>query len=134
MTTENALGACDFGVGRLNCGLSGPIRSYDHRGVVFSWEPPDDLRFRRAAIDVEAFEVPSIRYMSAHYALSDIVFLRRWTATEVIAKVLNVPILELLKHGGLVEEASHAWSRGPHGVWMRELEYPYHCVTVGLSV
>jgi hypothetical protein len=90
------------------------------------------MKFRRAAIDVEALDAQSVRYFSDRFAVPDRTFLRRWTATEVLAKLLNVPILALLKDGGLSEEAAEQWTEAQHGVWMLAFEHPTHQVTVGV--
>jgi hypothetical protein len=60
--------------------------------------------------------------------------LKRWTASEVSAKVLDMPILEFLKVHGLSLDAEQDWNTDSNGVWLRALEHPTHWVTVALLI
>jgi hypothetical protein len=116
--------------GKVRGNAIGTIRSYDHQGVPFSWQPPPSLAFERAAIDVEAKNNPSSRYISAKFGLADDVFLRRWTATEALAKVLDQPVLDFVKMNGLSPEAGSYWARHSMGPWLLRIDHPTHWVTV----
>jgi hypothetical protein len=116
--------------GTVLSGVRGPIRSYDHHGVCFSWQPPPGLSLARAAIDVEGMSNPSESYMRARFGLPSDVFLRRWTATEALAKVLDQPILDFVKTHGLSLEAGDCWTRHRLGPWLLRIDHPTHWVTV----
>ena len=110
----------------------GRFRSYDHHGEGFHWHPPAGLAFQHAALDAESREAPGVRSMSARFGLPDEAFLKRWTSTEAVAKVLDWPILDFVKRVGLVAEAPFEWSRSDFDVWVRSIEHPNHWVTVAL--
>jgi hypothetical protein len=116
--------------GIVHSGVRGSIRSYDHHGVCFSWQPPPGLSLARAAIDVEGKSNPSDRYMRARFGLPSDEFLRRWTATEVLAKVLDQPVLDFVKKRGLSPEADCFWTLHPLGAWLLRIDHPTHWVTV----
>ena len=122
----------NVGTGTLFEGRHGAIRSYDHHSAVFSWQPPRRLNLARAAIDVEAKHQPSAAEMAAGFGLSVDEFLARWTATEAVAKVLDVPVLERLKRQGLTEVAADEWRADSSGVWMRNIPHQTHWVTAAL--
>jgi hypothetical protein len=129
MTATETFPTTEHGV--VNC-CHGAIRSYDHLGAVFSWEPPLVLSYRRAALDVEAKDQPSVAEMSARHGLTEAEFLRRWVTTEAIAKVLDVPILDYLKKHGLPDQATEAWQQEAAGVWVRALQHPTHWAAVAV--
>jgi hypothetical protein len=107
----------------------GAVRSYDHRGQVFSWRAPGGLACERAALDIEAKDSPAIESLSSRFHVRPDEFLRRWTATETLAKVLDLPILELLRRSGLSPEAPLHWTYR-EGVWLRRVEMATHWATV----
>jgi hypothetical protein len=110
--------------------VHGLIRSYDHHGVCFSWQPPPGLSLVRAAIDVEEKSNPSASYMRARFGLSSDAFLKRWTATEALTKVLDQPVLDFVKKHGLSPEADCSWSHHPLGAWLLRIDHQTHWVTV----
>jgi hypothetical protein len=120
------------GAGKLRAARRGNIRSYDHHGAAFSWQPPTGLDFRRAALDIEAKAQPSAKHMAERFGLSVDEFLRRWTATEALAKVLNIPVLDFLKERGLAQEASEHWSQPATGVWVRAIAHQSHWAAVAV--
>jgi hypothetical protein len=73
------------------------VRAYDHHGVQLAWIPPGRGRF---ACDMEHLDRPC-REMAEHFQLAAETFLRRWVATEVMAKLSDVPVLQWLKTRGL---------------------------------
>jgi len=116
--------------GIVQSGVHGSTHSYDHHGVCFCWQPPPGLSLARAAIDVEQKSNPSDRYMPARFGLPSDVFLRRWTATEALAKVLDQPVLDFVKKRGLSPEADYYWTLHPSGAWLLRIDHPTHWVTV----
>jgi hypothetical protein len=108
------------------------VRSYDHRGTVYSWQPPQGLVYHRAALDVEAKNQPSVAEMAMRHSLTESAFLRRWVTTEAIAKVMDIPILDYLKTHGLPDEATEAWCETVAGVWVRTLKHRTHCAAVAV--
>ena len=131
MTTIDRVAFPTTEPGAIEC-CHGAIRSYDHRGVVYSWQPPRSLAYRRAALDVEAKDQPSVAEMSARHGLTKSAFLRRWVTTEAIAKVLDVPILDYLKTHGLPDEATEFWCQNVAGVWVRALKHRTHWAAVAV--
>jgi hypothetical protein len=78
-------------------------RSYDHLGRQLVWIPDRrSTRGRRFACDIEHRSRPSPD-LAARFGLSKREFLRRWVTTEVLAKLLDVPVLVLLERHGLSE-------------------------------
>ncbi len=120
--------------GRLHEGIFGDVRSYDHRGVVFSWEPPHGLAYSRAAVDVEAKDC-RVDAFGARFGLKRADFLARWTALEALAKVTDQPILSALRQYGLQYEATERWT-AVHGTnaWLRRIEHSSHWVTVAVVI
>jgi hypothetical protein len=116
--------------GTVLSGVRGSIRSYDHHGVCFCWQPPPRLSLARAAIDVEEKSNPSDSYLGARFGLPSDAFLRRWTATEALAKVLDQPVLDFIKKQGLLLEARCCWTHHPLGPWLLRIDHPTHWVTV----
>jgi len=116
--------------GIVRQGVYGAIRSYDHRGCVFSWQPPAGA-FRRVAIDVEAKDSP-VDAMSRRFGLSPCEFRLRWTTLEAEAKVLDEPVHLLLKRLGLRDAACAGWTRSAAGVWLCLIEHPTHWITVAV--
>ena len=113
--------------------------SYDHRGVRYGWWPGLDLA--SVALDVELKDNRAGEIIRRRYAIGEDDFLARWTMTEVLAKLLDEPILSLIKRHGLVS-ASRDWIdasaavpgdlRRVHGaVWLRAIELPDHWASVG---
>jgi len=127
-------GAAPCGSGTLLEGRGAGARSYDHRGAVFRWVPPAECPARRWALDVEASDHPAAAAMAARFGLSSDAFLRRWTASEALAKVLDRPILDLVRREGLVCEPSCIWREQQPGVWLRALDHPTHWVAVAVML
>jgi hypothetical protein len=101
---------------------------------VFSWLPPAGLELRRAAVDVEAMDCPATAF-STRFGLEREVFLQRWTAAEALAKVLDRPILHVLKRHGLGNAAGSRWAYQPDsGVWLRRIHHDTHWVTVAAII
>jgi hypothetical protein len=128
-------GAEPFGPGTLieRCGAG--ARSYDHRGAAFTWVPPAGCAARRWAVDVEAKDHPTASGMVARFGLRPEEFLRRWTASEALAKVLDRPILDLVRREGLVcEPGGGVWREHRPGVWLRALDHPTHWVAVAVML
>lgn len=72
--------------------------SYDDHGVRFVFVPPaqDGAAY---ALDVECRSTPVPASLAAHFGLSDTAFFESWTRLEVIAKLTEVPIFQLVKEG-----------------------------------
>jgi hypothetical protein len=92
--------ACLHEPGRHESRVAGAAHSYDHLGHQLSWRTPDDVE-ARFACDVEsclrpASDLPTFQNLAPEE------FVRRWVATEVLAKLCDVPILAWLKQHGLV--------------------------------
>jgi hypothetical protein len=120
--------------GRICEGVYSECRSYDHRGIVFSWVLPPGLNLARAAVDVEAMDCP-VDAFGARFGLTADIFLARWTALEALAKALDQPILSLLKQYGLSCAATPHWTRFEGtAVWLRGIEHPTHWVTVAAVI
>jgi hypothetical protein len=107
-------------------------RSYDCHGRVFIWTPPPTFG-SRIAIDVEHRDTPSLSWMAGRFGLDPASFLRRWTATEVMAKLLDEPILSYLEVRGLADESVPRWTCPQPGLWVRAVQHPTHWVTVGVA-
>lgn len=120
--------------GELCRGDDGVLGSFDHFGERFYWTPPPGLHFLRAALDVEAKEHPTAAGMGARFRLPADVFLRRWTASEAIAKVIDQPILGFLRTNGLAPAATNEWTLVGKGVWLCAVDHPTHWATVALEV
>jgi len=76
--------------------------SYDFRNWQYEWCPCDYIGNFQFAFDVEHLETPVPDVFLNYLACSPDYFLSSWTATEVIAKLTNTPILKLLKQIGLI--------------------------------
>lgn len=127
-------GAEPCGAGTLLEGRGAGARSYDHHGAAFRWVPPAGCAARRWALDVEAKDHPAAAGMAARFGLSSDAFLRRWTASEALAKVLDRPILDLVRREGLVCEPGRAWREHQPGMWLRALDHPTHWVAVAVML
>ena len=84
---------------------TGAAYSYDHLGHQLTWSPAQ-ITAQSIACDVEQHGRDSAQ-IAAHFGMSQRQFLRAWVLTEVLAKLLDVPILSWLKRHGLA-----ATSRG----------------------
>lgn len=111
----------------------GEFRSYDCEGTMFSWLPPSRLRFSRAALDVETKD-QEVGWISAHYGLPQDVFLRRWTVTEAVAKLLDQPIFDFIRREGLCAEAADEWFMERQHLWVRNLDHSTHWITVAIAL
>jgi len=109
------------------------VRSYDWQGRPFRWRPPWITPGVRCALDVEARDTPGVSWLSSRFALSCDEFLRRWTATEVLAKLSDIPVLMWLETRGLAASPSLEWSSPQSGAWVRAVSHPTHWVTIGMS-
>jgi hypothetical protein len=78
----------------------GATYSYDHLGHQLTWTPAQ-IPAKNIACDVEQQGRDCAR-MAAHFGMSQGQFLRAWVLTEVLAKLLDVPILSWLKVHGLI--------------------------------
>ena len=77
----------------------GAAYSYDHLGHQLTWSPAQ-IPAKNIACDMEQHGRDSTR-IAAHFGMSQRQFLRAWVLTEVLAKLLDVPILSWLKLHGL---------------------------------
>jgi hypothetical protein len=113
--------------------------SYDHRGVRYGWWP--GINLPAAALDVELKDNRAGAFIRQRYASGDGNFLVRWTMTEVLAKLLDEPVVSLIKRCGLVRE-SFEWTNASavlpqharleqEAVWLRAIELPDHWAAVG---
>jgi hypothetical protein len=73
-------------------------RAYDHLSWQLAWAPAGRRRF---ACDVEHAD-RSCREMAERFGMSPERFRCCWVATEVVAKLMNVPVLQWVKKFGLV--------------------------------
>jgi hypothetical protein len=94
------------------------VRSYDFEGRCFSWEPPSGLRYSTAAIDVERKDTRVSTVLQRRFRLPPHAFLKRWTATEAVAKVIDRPILAFVREQGLLNTGERCWSH-LGDVWYR---------------
>jgi hypothetical protein len=76
------------------------LLSYDARDRLLVWRPGRAVR-GDAACDIEAYDrpVPAPFRLRGRTALE---FFARWTATEVVAKVLQIPVVIWIREEGLV--------------------------------
>jgi hypothetical protein len=108
------------------------VHSYDWRGTLFRWRPPVRLANARHALDVEAKDTRGIEWLSKRYDLLPGEFLERWTATEVLAKLYDVPVLSWLADYGLASApCGKDWTL-LHGAWVRSVQHPTHCISIGV--
>jgi hypothetical protein len=77
----------------------GAAYSYDHLGHQLTWSPAQ-IAAKNFACDMEQHGRDSAR-IAARFGMSQRQFLRAWVLTEVLAKLLDVPILSWLKLHGL---------------------------------
>jgi hypothetical protein len=81
---------------------SDTARAYDHLGFQLAWFPAGQHRF---ACDVEHADRPC-RELAERFGMPAEKFRRCWVATEVLAKLMNVPVLQWVKEYGLVTDVS----------------------------
>lgn len=115
-------------------------RAYDHHGRLFSWQPRM-AGIVRAAIDVEATDSQGHDALRRRYGLAADEFLQRWTATEVVAKLLDQPVLSFLRSYGLVA-ARFEWhapaltlsnsGRAPQ-IWLCNIATASHWIALGYT-
>lgn len=95
---------------------AGALVSHDARNRTLVWRPGPAMRNGRAACDLEscARPVPAIcrALLPGSSALE---FLAAWTATEVVAKLLGVPIMTWIRAHGLVACPPRRAMRHAHG-------------------
>jgi hypothetical protein len=95
---------------RRPCAERWTTRSYDHRGTMLVWRPAEWVPAPRAfACDLEH----KARFSgTADPARVDArLCIERWVATEVVAKLLQVPVLVLIVSHGLLSIASGGVTR-----------------------
>jgi hypothetical protein len=86
----------------------------------------------RHAIDVEARDTRGIEWLSKRFDVLPGEFLKRWTATEVLAKLYDVPVLSwLAAHGLASAPCDEDWTL-LHGAWVRSVQHPTHCISIGV--
>lgn len=71
--------------------------SYDGTGRVLLWFP--NIHFRKLAVDFEHVS-REVNFISRILGLNEKNFLQNWVCNEVVAKILNVPIIKLIKDNG----------------------------------
>ena len=85
---------------RIPCaGAVGP-RAYDHLGNLLSWFPPVGRAAEKFACDLEDC-TRDVSFMASRFGAEPTQFHRRWVASEVLAKLADMPILQWLKTRGL---------------------------------
>lgn len=82
----------------IGCGTG--VRAYDHRGRRLLWKPPDDAASSFAACDVECRDRDCL-FLATRLATPPTAFPIAWVATEVQAKLADVPVLIWLRDRGL---------------------------------
>ena len=85
---------------RIPCAQSPGPRAYDHLGNRLRWFPPAALGVRKSACDLEDCS-RDVSFMAAQLGVEPAQFHQRWVASEVLAKLADMPILEWLKTHGL---------------------------------
>jgi hypothetical protein len=85
---------------RIACAQAPGPRAYDHLGNRLSWFPPGDWGVKKSACDLEDCS-RDVSFMAAQFGVQTVEFHQRWVASEVLAKLADVPILEWLKTHGL---------------------------------
>ena len=76
------------------------LRAYDHRGHRLLWNPPDEDAPFYAACDVES-RARDCSFMASCLATEPESFPYAWVATEVQAKLADLPVLCWLRGNGL---------------------------------
>ena len=77
-------------------------RSYDSRGKSVVWRPAEPLNGFVCACDCERIDTAISVEVFGRYGVQDRTqLLVKWTRLEVAAKLLNVPVLEILQKHGL---------------------------------
>lgn len=85
-----------------HCPPSGATaRSYDHAGHQLVWQSPQSAYGQRVACDVES-DGRDCSFLAAHFGVAEDDFCVAWVATEVLAKLAGLPILQWLATHGLV--------------------------------
>lgn len=69
--------------------------SYDGTGRILLWFP-DIVYFRKIAVDFEHTS-REVKFISQILGTEERIFLQNWVCNEVVAKLLNMPMLKLLK-------------------------------------
>lgn len=77
------------------------VRSYDSAGRVLLWEPPK-INFKKSAADIEHFD-RNVEFISKSLGFNPEYFLANWVCNETLAKLLDIPILKLIKEKKFVE-------------------------------
>ena len=85
---------------RIPCAMAPGLRAYDHLGNRLCWLPPSDRNVKKFACDIED-RGRDVSFMAKQFGVEPAEFHRRWVASEVLAKLANVPILEWIKSRGL---------------------------------
>ena len=76
------------------------LLSYDARDRMLVWRPGPAVR-GHAACDIEAYDRPVPAPLRPR-GCTALEFFARWTATEVVAKVLQIPVVIWIREQGLV--------------------------------
>lgn len=86
---------CEKNRKKYNC-----AKSYDGLGFVYLWYPSLNIvaQSRSIALDVENFQKKIPEYLGDFFNINDKgAFYHNWTCYEVVAKLLNIPIVILIK-------------------------------------
>lgn len=80
--------------------------SHDDSGRRFVFVPPSGDPAAEYALDIERRATPPPHYLAKHFAAEAGAFFEIWTTLEVVAKLAEIPVFELvqvrkLKHGML---------------------------------
>ena len=85
---------------RIACAAAAGPRAYDHLGNLLSWFPSADFSVKKFACDIEDCS-RDISFMASSLGVEATRFHRGWVASEVLAKLADMPILQWLKTRGL---------------------------------
>lgn len=129
-----------YKLGSAPLALTGVVRSYDSSGNVLIWQEYDrGVPAAYRACDVEQ-ESDFCGEMAALLGVKERNFHRSWVFTEVLAKLLNIPILIWLKRFGLIEgsrgkiteiDASHFGAKGRTRIFTMASPSTNHCFGFG---
>lgn len=84
----------------IPCAQAPGPRAYDHLGSRLSWQPPAEFGAKKSACDLED-STRDVTFMASQLGVAPADFHRGWVASEVLAKLADMPILEWLKTRGL---------------------------------
>ena len=81
---------------RIACAQAPGPRAYDHLGNCLRWFPSANLGVKKFACDLEDCS-RDVSFLAAQFGVAPAQFHQRWVASEVLAKLADVPILQWLK-------------------------------------